>query len=60
MRMGFPTGLVDLFYTQVAGVQTILDSVTSALRDNPDRKFVYGEMVSCWRMWGTLIHDCGS
>jgi alpha-mannosidase len=30
---------------QTAGVQFILTSVIQALRDNPARKFVYGEMV---------------
>jgi hypothetical protein len=30
---------------QVAGTQYILDSVMASLRDHPDRKFVYGEMV---------------
>lgn len=50
---------------QVAGVQTILDSVTQALADNPDRKFVYGEMVSFWpllvmRHTYSSLHRCQS
>lgn len=31
---------------QLAAVQYILDTVVQALDANPDRKFVYGEMVS--------------
>ena len=34
---------------QLAAVQYILDTVIQALDANPDRKFVYGEMVSCVR-----------
>lgn len=34
-----------LLYLQVAGVQYILDTVVQALAANPQRKFVYGEMV---------------
>lgn len=30
---------------QLAAVQYILDTVVQALDANPDRKFVYGEMV---------------
>ena len=33
-------------YVQLAAVQYILDTVVQALAANPDRKFVYGEMVS--------------
>ena len=32
---------------QLAAVQYILDTVVQALDANPDRRFVYGEMVSC-------------
>ncbi len=32
-------------HAQVAGTQYILDSVIAALRDHPDRTFIYGEMV---------------
>lgn len=35
----------DAAFSQVAGTQYILDSVVAALRDHPDRRFVYGEMV---------------
>ena len=31
---------------KVAGVNYILDSTVEELQKNPDRKFVYGEMVS--------------
>lgn len=34
-----------------AGVQYILDSVVSALEDNPERKFVYAEQAFLWRWW---------
>ena len=35
---------------KVAGVQYILDSVVQSLLQNPQRKFVYGEMVRSVRL----------
>ena len=37
--------LVSLLPVQVAGVQYILDTVVQSLEANPDRKFVYADMV---------------
>lgn len=34
-----------------AGVQYILDSVVSALEEDPERKFVYAEQAFLWRWW---------
>jgi lysosomal alpha-mannosidase len=36
---------------QHAGVQYILDSVISALDENPDRRFIYVEIAFFWRWW---------
>ena len=44
---------------QVAGVQYILDSVVAALAANPDRKFIYSEMVGGLGRAGQLrCRDC--
>ena len=37
--------LMPLISVQVAGVQYILDTVVQSLEANPDRKFVYADMV---------------
>ncbi|PRP80616.1 hypothetical protein PROFUN_11559 [Planoprotostelium fungivorum] len=48
---------VDEYYTgfnqsiQDAGVQYILDAVTSALEDDPDRRFIYVEIAFFERWW---------
>ncbi|XP_044750282.1 lysosomal alpha-mannosidase isoform X3 [Coccinella septempunctata] len=48
---------VDQYYygskssIQKAGVQYILDSVTDALKKNPDRRFIYVETAYFWKWW---------
>ncbi|XP_045462132.1 lysosomal alpha-mannosidase isoform X1 [Harmonia axyridis] len=48
---------VDQYYygskssIQKAGVQYILDSVTDALKKNPDRRFIYVETAFFWKWW---------
>ncbi|CAF1424428.1 unnamed protein product [Rotaria magnacalcarata] len=39
------------------GVQYILDSVVSALLDNPDRRYIYVEMAFFWRWWNEQSND---
>lgn len=40
-----------------AGVQYILDSVVSALEDDPQRKFVYAEQAFMWRWWRQQVRN---
>ena len=37
---------------QRAGVQYILDSVITALTEDPERRFIYVESAFFWRWWG--------
>ena len=46
---------LSLSCLQLAAVQYILDTVVQALAANPDRKFVYGEMVSWPRIASTSL-----
>ncbi len=43
-----------------AGVQYILDSVVSALEQNPERKFVYAEQAFMWRWWRQQVRNTRS
>lgn len=39
------------------GVQYIIDSVISALLENPERRFIYVEMAYFWRWWNEQTDD---
>lgn len=41
----------------LAGIQYILDSVVTALDENPDRRFIYVEIAYFWRWWGEQTDD---